>query len=102
MKYDYIKYPEDRLYLISPAWAPRVGNLVREIQYYTSKFGNLEAYVYISTIALQIKPDSKPEDIIKTEKFITSPGFLNNRCFREDDINYIKPLIREYKLNQLV
>lgn len=93
--YNYIKYPEDRLYL-------RVGNLVREIQYYTSKVGNLEAHAYISNIALQIKPDYNSEYVIKTEKHILSPNFLNQKCFRENDKENIKSIIREYKLNQLV
>lgn len=78
MRYDYIKYPEDRLYL-------RIGNLVREIKYYTSKVGNLEAHAYISNIALQIKPDSNSEYVIKTEKHILSSNFLNQKCFREND-----------------
>lgn len=90
-----MKYPEDRLYL-------RVGNLVREIKYYTSKVGNLEAHAYISNIALQIKPDSNSEYVIKTEKHILSPDFLTHKCFRESNKENIKSIIRDYKLNQLV
>ncbi len=93
--YNYIKYPEDRIYL-------RLGNLIREIQYYFSRVGNLEAYGYLRTIAERVKPDSPPDYVIKLEKFIISPEFLKNKCFRENDINYIKPLIREYKLGMIL
>ena len=93
--YDYIKYPEDRLYL-------RVGNLIRELMYSASKVGNLEAYGYLSTIQRQNKPESPIEDIRKIEKHLTSLEFLNQKCFRDLDRENMKPIIREYKLNQLV
>ena len=93
--YDYIKYPEDRLYL-------RVGNLIRELMYSASKVGNLEAYGYLSTIQTQNKPESIIDDIKKIEKHLTSSEFLNHKCFRDLDRENMKPIIREYKLNQLV
>ena len=93
--YDYIKSPEDRLYL-------RVGNLLRELMYSASKVGNLEAYGYLRTISLQVKPDSHADWIIKTEKHLISPNFLNQKCFRDLDRDNMIPIIREYKLNQLV
>lgn len=93
--YNYIKYPADRIYL-------RLGNLIIEIQNYCSENRNLEAYAYLRTIGQRVKPGhSNTEDVVKTEKFILSPGFLKNKCFREMDIDYIKPLIREYKLNNI-
>ena len=92
--YSYIKYPEDRLYL-------RVGNLLRELMYSASKVGNLNAYGYLRTISLQVKPDS-PVENIKTEKHLISPNFLNQKCFRDLDRENMRPIIREYKLNQLV
>lgn len=93
--YNYIKYPEDRLYL-------RVGNLIRELMYSASKVGNLEAYGYLSTIQRQNKPESIIDDIKKIEKHLTSLEFLNQKCFRDLDRENMKPIIREYKLNQLV
>lgn len=93
--YDYIKYPEDRLYL-------RVGNLLRELMYYNSKVSNLEGYSYLSTIQRQNKPESPVEDIKKIEQHLTSPNFLNQKCFRDKDREEIISIIRDYKLNQLV
>lgn len=101
--YNYIKYPEDRLYL-------RVGELIRQLMYSASKVGNLEAYGYLSTIqnnvgfrrpvSIRNKPES--QDIKKIEKHLTSPEFLNQKCFRDLDRENMRPIIREYKLNQLV
>jgi hypothetical protein len=93
--YDYIKSPEDRLYL-------RVGELIRQLMYSASKVGNLEAYGYLSTIQTQNKPESPVEGIKKIEKHLTSPEFLNHKCFRDLDRDNMIPIIREYKLNQLV
>jgi len=93
--YDYIKSPEDRLYL-------RVGELIRQLMYSASKVGNLEAYGYLSTIQTQNKPESPVEDIRKIEKHLTSPEFLNQKCFRDKDRDNMISIIREYKLNQLV
>jgi hypothetical protein len=95
--YDYIKYPEDRLYL-------RVGELIRQLMYSASKVGNLEAYGYLSTIQNNVSIRNKPEsqDIKKIEKHLTSPEFLNQKCFRNSDRENMRPIIREYKLNMLV
>lgn len=87
MRYDYIKYPEDRLYL-------RVGNLLRQI------IGNIEMYAYLVTVSKDVKPDNI-DWVIKTEKHILSPNFLEQRCFRDNKEN-LKSIIRDYKLNQLV
>ena len=95
--YDYIKCPEDRLYL-------RVGELIRQLMYSASKVGNLEAYGYLSTIQNNVSIRNKPEskDIKKIEKHLTSPEFLNQKCFRDLDRENMRPIIREYKLNMLV
>ena len=94
MRYDYIKYPEDRLYL-------RVGNLLRQLKSYADGKGNLEMYAYLVTVSKDVKPDNI-DWVIKTEKHILSPNFLNQKCFRESDKENIKSIIRDYKLNQLV
>jgi hypothetical protein len=92
MRYDYIKYPEDRLYL-------RVGNLLRQMRSYAQDSGNLEMYAYLVTVSKDVKPDNI-DWVIKTEKHILSPNFLEQRCFREKE--NLKSIIRDYKLNQLV
>ena len=69
--------------------------------YSASKVGNLDAYGYLRTISLQLKPDS-PVDIIKSEKHLISPNFLNQKCFRDLDRENMKPLIREYKLKSIL
>jgi hypothetical protein len=93
-KYSYIKSPEDRIYL-------RLGNLIRDLMEHTSKVGNLEAYAYLRTIQLQFKPEDT-EEVIRTQRHITSPNFLNQRCFKEADRNQLGSIIREYKLEILV
>lgn len=93
-EYNYIKYPEDRLYL-------RVGLLLKSLKDIASKNGNLELYAYLITISKKVKPDDI-EWTIKTEKHILSPNFLNQREFKDKDKEGMIPLIREYKLNMLV
>lgn len=92
--YNYIKYPEDRLYL-------RVGNLLRELKYFASKVGNLEAYGYLRTVELGVRPESPIEDVKKSERLLTSPNFLNQKYFRDLDRENMKPIIREYKLRMI-
>ncbi len=88
-----IKYPEDKLYL-------RVGNLLHILREYTIKVSNLEAYAYLTTIKERF---GKWEEFIKiTEKHILSSNFLNQKCFKDSDRENLIPIIREYKLNQLV
>ena len=94
MRYDYIKYPEDRLYL-------RVGNLLTQLKSYADSKGNLEMYAYFVNVSRLVSPNDIDE-VIKTEKHILSPNFLNQRCFKEIDKENLKPIIRDYKLNQLV
>ena len=94
MRYDYIKYPEDRLYL-------RVGNLLTQLKSYANDKGNLEMYAYLVNVSRLVSPNDIDE-VIKTEKHILSPNFLNQRCFKEIDKENLKPIIRDYKLNQLV
>lgn len=93
MRYDYIKYPEDRLYL-------RVGNLLTQLKSYADNKGNLEMYAYLVNVSRLVTPNDIDE-VIKTEKHILSPNFLNQKCFKDDKEN-LKPIIRQYKLNQLV
>ena len=95
MKDNYIKYSEDKLYL-------RVGNLLHILREYTIKVSNLEAYAYLTTIKERIKPNVDIEYIKKSEKHLTSPNFLNQKCFKDSDREDLIPIIREYKLNQLV
>ncbi len=90
-----ITYPEDKLYL-------RVGNLLHILREYTIKVSNLEAYAYLTTIKERIKPDGDVEYIKKSEKHLTSPQFLNQKSFWKIDREKMKPIIRDYKLNQLV
>jgi predicted DNA-binding protein (UPF0278 family) len=93
MMKEYIKYPEDKLYL-------RVSNLLHILREYTIKVSNLEAYAYLTTIKERF---GRGEAFIKiTEAHILSPNFLNQNCFKETDKENLKSIIREYKLNQLV
>ena len=89
-----VEYPKERLYL-------RVGNLLTSLKDYTIKEGNLELYAYLLTISRSIKPDDI-DVVIKTEKHILSPNFLNQRDFKDKDREYMIPIIRNYKLNMLV
>ena len=90
-----ITYPEDKLYL-------RVSNLLHILREYTIKVSNLEAYAYLTKIKERIKTNGDIEQIKKSEKHLTSPNFLNQRCFKDSDKENLIPIIREYKLNQLV
>ena len=89
-----VEYPKERLYL-------RVGNLLTSLKDYTIKEGNLELYAYLLTISRSIKPDDI-DVVIKTEKHILSKNFLYQRDFNDKDREYMIPIIRNYKLNQLV
>lgn len=87
MRYDYIKYPEDRIYL-------RLGLLINDIL--SNLNGDIEAYAYVYTIKKSISPDSTDKNI-KTEKFILSPGFINQKVFTKNR-DKITPILRNYKL----
>jgi hypothetical protein len=87
-------YPKDRLYL-------RVGNLLTSLKDVANKNGNLSLYAYLLTISRSIKPEDI-EVVIKTEKFILSKNFLNQRDFVKDkDKESMIPIIRDYKLNSI-
>ena len=88
-----IEYPKDRLYL-------RVGNLLTQLKSYADNKGNLEMYAYLANVSRLVTPNDIDE-VIKTEKHILSPNFLNQKCFKDDKEN-LKPIIRQYKLNQLI
>ena len=88
-----IEYPKDRLYL-------RVGNLLTQLKSYADNKGNLEMYAYLANVSRLVTPNDI-DGVIKTEKHILSPNFLNQKCFKDDKEN-LKPIIRQYKLNQLV
>ncbi len=94
MRYDYIKYPEDRLYL-------RVGNLLTQLKSYANDKGNLEMYAYFANVSRLVSPNDIDE-VIKAEKHILSPNFLNQRCFKQSDKESLISIIRDYKLNQLL
>ena len=89
-----IEYPKDKLYL-------RVGVLLTQLKDIATKNSNLQLYAYLNTISMGVKPDDI-EWVIKTEKHILSKNFLNQRDFKDKDKESMIPLIREYKLNQLV
>jgi hypothetical protein len=89
-----IEYPKDRLYL-------RVGNLLTKLKEIAYDNGNFELYAHLSQISKWIKPDDI-EMVINAEKHILSPNFLNQKCFKEIDKENLRPIIREYKLNQLI
>jgi hypothetical protein len=89
-----IEYPKDKLYL-------RVGNLLTKLKEIASENSNLELYAYLRTISNGIKPDDI-EWVVKTEQHISSPNFLNQKAFKEIDRDKMKPIIRDYKLNQLL
>jgi hypothetical protein len=91
MRYEY---PKDKLYL-------RVGNLLTQLKQISSDNGNLQLYAYLNTISKGVKPDDI-EWVVKTEKHILSPKFLNQRDFKDKDKESMIPIIRDYKLNQLV
>jgi len=88
-----VEYPKDRLYL-------RVKVLLTQLKSYAYNKGNLEMYAYLTNVSRLVTPNDIDE-VIKTEKHILSPNFLNQRCFKDDKEN-LKPIIRQYKLNQLI
>jgi hypothetical protein len=93
-----IEYPKDKLYL-------RVGNLLTKLKQIASDNGNLELYAYLSQISKWVKPPVSFDDIdlvIRVENRILSLEFLNQRVFKDKDKESMIPLIRDYKLNQLV
>jgi hypothetical protein len=81
-------YPEDKIYL-------RLGLLINDIM--SSLTSNIEAYTYVYTIKKSISPDSTDKNI-KTEKFILSPDFINQKVFTEKNRDNIIPILRDYKL----
>ncbi len=87
-------YPEDRLYL-------RVGNLMTQLKDVAKENSNLKLYAYLITISMGINPDDI-EWVIKTERHILSPNFLNQKDFKDNDKEVMIPIIRNYKLNMLV
>lgn len=71
MRYDY---PVDKIYL-------RLGLLINDIM--SNLNGDIKAYAYVNTIKRSISPDSTDKNI-KTEKFILSPGFINQKFFTKN------------------
>jgi hypothetical protein len=93
-----IEYPKDKLYL-------RVGNLLTKLKQISSDNGNLELYAYLSQISKWVKPPVSFDDIdlvIRVENRILSLDFLNQGVFKDKDRESMIPIIRDYKLNQLV
>lgn len=89
-----IEYPKDKLYL-------RVGNLLTSLKSIAYENHNLELYAYLTNVSKWVKPVNI-EWVIKTEKHILSQNFLNQKAFKENDREKMKPIIRDYKLNQLL
>jgi hypothetical protein len=58
-------------------------------------------YAYLVNVSRLVSPNDIDE-VIKTEKHILSPNFLEQRCFKEIDKENLISIIRDYKLNQLV
>ena len=89
---------KDKLYL-------RVGNLLTQLKEIVTKNSNLELYAYLSQISKWVKPPVSFDDIdlvIRVENRILSLNFLNQSVFKDKDREGMIPLIRDYKLNQLV
>ena len=89
-----IEYPKDRLYL-------RVGVLLTQLKSYANDKGNLEMYAYFANVSRLVSPNDI-DGVIKAEKHILSPNFLNQRCFKQSDKESLISIIRDYKLNQLI
>jgi hypothetical protein len=89
-----IEYPKDRLYL-------RVGVLLTQLKDIAKENSNIELYAYLANVSRLVTPNDI-DGVIKTEKHILSPNFLNQRFFKDKDKENLKPIIREYKLNQLI
>jgi hypothetical protein len=88
------EYPKDKLYL-------RVGNLITRLRKIAYHNGNIELYQHLINVSKWVKP-SNIEWVIITEKHILSPDFFTQNSFKEGDIEEMKVIIREYKLNQLI
>ncbi len=89
-----IEYPKDRLYL-------RVGFLLTQLKVIAKENSNIELYAYLANISRLVTPDDI-DGVIKSEKHILSPNFLNQRFFKDKDKESMIPIIRDYKLNQLI
>ena len=89
-----IEYPKDKLYL-------RVGNLLTKLKQIATDNGNLELYAHLSQVSKWVVPDDI-DIVISVENRILSLDFLNQIVFKDKDRESMIPLIREYKLNQLV
>lgn len=79
----------------------RVSNLLIELKDIASKNSNIQLYSYLMTMLMRVDINDS-QCLIKTEKHILSPNFLNQRDFKDIDREYMMPIIREYKLNQLL
>ena len=93
-----IEYPKDRLYL-------RVGVLLTQLKDIAKENSNIELYAYLSQISKYVVPPILSDDIaivISVENRILSLDFLNQRVFKDKDKESMIPVIRQYKLNQLV
>jgi len=88
------EYPKDRLYL-------RVGVLLTQLKVIAKENSNIELYAYLANISRLVTPDDI-DGVIKSEKHILSPNFLNQRFFKDKDKESMIPVIRQYKLNQLI
>jgi len=89
-----IEYPKDRLYL-------RVGVLLTQLKSYANDKGNLEMYAYFANVSRLVSPNDI-DGVIKAEKHILSPNFLEQNCFKQSDKESLISIIRDYKLNMLV
>jgi hypothetical protein len=78
-----------------------VSKLLIELKDIASKNSNMQSYSYLMSILMRVDGNCT-EWLIKTEKHILSPDFLNQRDFKDIDREYMIPVIREYKLNQLI
>jgi len=93
--FNYIKYPEDRLYL-------RVGNLCQVMKDNLQAKSFTISWVYLAEIQRRIKSDVDPEEIKRIESHLLSPEFINQKCFSDSDKQNLKSIIREYKLKQIL
>jgi hypothetical protein len=79
----------------------RVGVLLTQLKDIAKENSNIELYAYLANVSRLVTPNDI-DGVIKTEKHILSPNFLNQRFFKDKDKENLKPIIREYKLNQLI
>ena len=78
-----------------------VSKLIEEIKSYAVENQRFEVFAYIKQIEEYELTGRSLSDYNSTEEYLLSPGFLKNRCFNLTDVQEVKKIIRNYKLNSL-